>query len=423
MTIKKLQNKILNNKISKVENFENENLEEENSENENLEQTLIVPKKKNPIIFDEEDEKFFQNIHWKEDDIIQPKITWDEYWKKQKELGSNEPFELLTDEYLYNNTHRHYKNDEIEETTTQILPNNNLCTTIQGIDMKLTGPIKFIPQQRNFEFVDLKLCFDHRNGEQLDTFQKRFLNTYHTKDGYRKYHLGVAIDYEESKNPNSKSFNYYLYRTDFIIQDFAENIAEELNGKFMKDILGERYFEHKNNIWYECKQKDIYKTLDYRIQNSLNNLKIGLTNKKLIEYIDDTIEMWETGNFLQSFSKEFIYENILGVLYSNNFNLFKNGEINLSGVNLQNSIKTFTSNLDYKEVINKFLKDNIIFTNNFNNLIMSSQLYDKYKIWCELNKYEIHDIRVFGKQIKNNGIQIKHTEYGNKYKGIKFIES
>lgn len=310
-----------------------------------------------------------------------------------KELKNEKNIETLIDTVNINNT----KN---------LIDTVNINNTENLIDLKCTGPIIYQKTNNIIQIVDIKLCFNHETGEKLDFFYDRFNDTFHIDD--------EDVDDILYKCTNSKQYLYYLYRTDFSIYLFSEIISENIKDKIVKHIPTDRYFEKHQNNWIECKEKEAYNIINKYINTFLTNMKIGIVNKKLINYIDEKILEWNSKKITNKLTNEFVIESILGITYSINFNLFSNGEIEL-----ENGKKSISLGLNDIDNIDFFINSCLSKTKNDKDNFLSSYLYSIYKKWCETNNYKILDIRKFGRELNNHKIKNKHTRNGTTYFCIK----
>lgn len=77
------------------------------------------------------------------------------------------------------------------------------------------------------------------------------------------------------------------------------------------------------------------------------------------------------------------------------------------------------TDLTFKEVVTKFLDECVDKTINPNDKISSTELYTQCVMYCIKNNYIISSSYEFGRQIKSNGILVKHTSKCNFYHKIK----
>lgn len=270
-----------------------------------------------------------------------------------------------------------------------------------------------------------KDCFNHETGERFESFLDRFPYEFNDENRYNRH---ILSKYDE------KNWYYYFYISDYTIIFFCEFYANLLKNKITHHLPTDKYFEKNNNEWTECKKNNVYKVIHNEVEKYLYNVMEKTTNKYIKKYFKETIEdEWDNKKIF----KENIYDNILAMTYSYNFELFKEGIINLQKTKKE-KIKIIKINKNEEKLesdkkdkiinnlwtkhnsVNNFLEEILIYTDNINDQIDIKTLYNRYCLWNNKLKINITSTISFGIYLKKCNLSIKHTEKGNIYTHIKF---
>lgn len=267
-----------------------------------------------------------------------------------------------------------------------------------------------------------KDCIDYETGKMLDHFMYRFLCDFNYENApFRKYVNKYVSD--------EKYQRYYINISDYKIISFANFYSKLIKDKVTQYLPYDRYFENSCGKWKECKQKDAYKIIYKEIEKHLSYEQQHAEILEIRNFIENTaLFEWRDKKNL----KENTYDSILALTFSYNFDLFKNGIININTVEIKEKKVEVSKNDDDKNGENKmiisdhsglirnFIEEKILKTNNKKDRISANELYNNYILWSNNKINNKISTKLFGINLRENNLESKHTNNGTVYICIKY---
>lgn len=270
-----------------------------------------------------------------------------------------------------------------------------------------------------YEYEEHKLKIDKyfENCDMKDIYILEYNNNIFYKEFSKLKNTGI--------NSYKQIFNIMNYNTIFYIYEVIKKLKDKLyyyhnynrykDGDTWKIIDEHYYWYYDNNNWKIISKEEAYKKAKEFYKKYLESI---FKEIRIFEYNDiilNAIKLWDKKNT----NIEGFLDKIFKLLQSKNYYLIEKGKVSLDDkIKIEANI---FEDLDYKEVIQKFIKQKLIITENIYDKILSKDLYQIYIQWCEIKKYRSTNNSNFGKQIKQNNISTKRVEKGTIYLYIKLI--
>lgn len=232
----------------------------------------------------------------------------------------------------------------------------------------------------------------------------------------------IQIVSDNTQN-NDKFMTNIMKIKDFNSEEFYQQLTSLLKGKLIRHNSDERIWSLQGSTWKLCKYNNAKKFMKEIFEAYLNtfiyNDSISIDEKKVIE---NTINRWKYANpeetnilnkILVNLSVEAKYLIENNIISSRDFV----EEKTLETSNVEPKISSSAYHLANLE---SFLAKHIEFTDNKDDFIVSTDLHNLYKPWCEKNSLVCCDVRFFGRLLKLKNIQQKKSAYGAKNICIKY---